>query len=435
MATEKTPIQAFRASILYFTDDPEQAGVDTATRYIEDGLLIIENGLVQSVGAYTKQVQTLPESTEMVDHSGKLILPGFVDTHLHFPQTDIIASYGQQLMAWLEHYAFPVEGRFSDSDYAAEVAAFFFDELLRNGTTSAQVMSTVHPQSVETLFQAALLKNIRLISGKTLMNCNAPGELLEDNAVSIRQTQDLIEKWHGRKRLSYAVSPRFAVTSTESQLEAAGELFNSRMGLYMQTHLAENREEVAMIQRLFPWSRDYLDVYERFDLVGPRSTFAHAIHLSDGEWQRLAASGAAISFCPTSNLFIGSGLFNLQKAAEAGIPVGLGSDVGGGTSFSMLKTMAEAYKVLQLQGQSLSPLQAFYLATLGSARALQLDEKIGTLLPGREADFIVLNFDATPLIERRISYTQTLQERLFVLMTLGDERCISGTYIMGRLQG
>jgi len=424
-------LKAFKGEILHFTEDPDAAPAEKAFQHFGEGLLVVENGFVRAVGDYADLRDSLPPETPLTDYSGRLIIPGFVDTHLHYPQTDIIASYGEQLLEWLEKYAFPVEGRFADTVYAAETADFFLEELLRNGTTTAQVMCTVHPTSADILFRKALDKNMRLITGKTLMNCNAPGYLLDDPQAGCEQSRELIDKWHERGRLSYAVSPRFAVTSTESQLERAGELLNSCRGLYLQTHLSENRSEVELISRLFPWSKDYLDVYERFELVGPRSTFAHAIHLSDDEIRRLAASGASISFCPGSNLFIGSGLFNLKKAAEAGIPVGMGSDIGGGTSFSMLKTLAEAYKVLQLQGQRLSALKGFYLATLGGARALALEERIGSLQPGREADFSVLSYDSTPLLQRRTNAADSLEERLFALMILGDDRCVTNTHIMG----
>ncbi len=432
MNSDSSDLQAFKGSILFFTDDPDQLDAEQAVRYYEKGLLLVEDGIVKAVENFDELSPTLPPDTEVTDYSGQLIIPGFVDTHIHYPQTDIVASYGKQLLDWLENYAFPREGMFSDLTYAEEVAEFFLQELARNGTTTAQVMSTVHEHAADILLQKSLEKNLRMITGKTLMNCNAPEYLLDGPSMGFDSSLKLAEKWHGTGRLSYAVTPRFAVTSTESQLEKAAELFHSRQGLYLHTHLSENLNEIEMIRTLFPWSNDYLDVYERFGLVGPRATFAHAIHLSDSEIDRLAISGSSISFCPTSNLFIGSGLFNLERVTAAGIPVGMATDIGGGTSFSMLKTLAEAYKVLQLQGQSLSALKAFYLATLGGARALGLADQIGSFLPGREADFTVLNVNATPLIERRIAVTQTLEERLFVLMMLGDDRSITQTYIMGK---
>jgi guanine deaminase len=431
MNSDQNPLQAFKGSILYFTDDPDRIDPQDAFTYYEKGLLLVEGGYIKEAGPFSVLEKTLPSQVEVTDYSDKLIIPGFVDTHLHYPQTDIIASYGKQLLEWLEKCAFPIEGKFADPEYANEVADFFLQELLKNGTTTAQVMGTVHPHSADILFQKSLEKNLRLITGKTLMDCNAPDYLLDDDSKGFASSMALIEKWHGQGRLSYAVTPRFAITSTESQLEKTAELLHSHQGLYLHTHLSENRDEVKLIKTLFPWSRDYLDVYERFELVGPRTTLAHSIHLSPLETERIAISAAAISFCPSSNLFIGSGLFNLEQAVSAGIPVGIGTDVGGGTSFSVLKTLAEGYKVLQLQGQSLSPLKAFYLATLGGAKALDLDSKIGTFLPGREADFTVLNFNATPLIERRVAMSDTLEERLFTLMMLGDERSISGTHLMG----
>ncbi len=434
MNSSSNSLQAFKGAILYFTDDPDATSADHAYQYFEEGLLVVENGLIKAVGPYRELEKTLPQDLTVTDYSDKLIIPGFVDTHVHYPQTDIIASYGNQLLEWLENYAFPREGKFTDTEYAENVADFFLDELVRNGTTTAQVMCTVHQTSADILFEKAFAKNLRLITGKTMMNCNAPDYLLDDAVNGFDQSRELIDKWHGQGRMSYAVTPRFAVTSTETQLEKAAELLNSQMGLYLHTHLSENGEEVDTIKKLFPWSRDYLDVYERFELAGPRTTFAHAIYLSDDELDRMAISGAAVSFCPSSNLFIGSGLFNLKKTTDAGIPVGIGTDVGAGTSFSILKTLAEAYKVLQLQGQSLSAMKAFYLGTLGGARALGLDTRTGSLQPGREADFTVLNFDATPLIKRRTSYAETLEERLFILMMLGDDRSISHTHIMGQVQ-
>ena len=431
MNPDRDKQQAFKGSILFFTDDPDRIDPNEAFTYYEEGLLLVEGGYIKEAGPFAELEKTLPPQTEITDYSGKLIIPGFVDTHIHYPQTDIIASYGKQLLEWLEKCAFPIEGKFDDAEYANEVADFFLRELLKNGTTTAQVMGTVHQQSADILFQKSLEKNLRLITGKTLMDCNAPDYLLDDDSKGFDSSMELIEKWHDKGRLSYAVTPRFAITSTESQLEKTAELLKTRMGLYLHTHLSENRDEVKMIKTLFPWSRDYLDVYERFELIGPRTTLAHSIHLSPLELDQIAISAAAISFCPSSNLFIGSGLFNLEQANAAEIPVGIGTDVGGGTSFSVLKTLAEGYKVLQLQGQSLSPLKGFYLATLGGARALDLDDKIGTFLPGREADFTVLSFNATPLIERRVAMSETLSERLFILMMLGDERSISETYLMG----
>lgn len=422
---------AVKGSILHFIDNPTIAGEENSYQFFEDGLMVIEDGIVKQIGKSKDLEGNLSETTQLIDYSGKLILPGFIDTHIHYPQTDIIASYGKQLLDWLSDYTFPREGMFSDPDYASEVADFFLEELLRNGTTTAQMMCTVHKQSADIIFQKADQKNLRMISGKMMMDREAPDFLVDDPQSSFDDSLELAEKWHGHNRLLYAVTPRFALTSTPEQLKKAEELLEKDNSLYFHTHLSENRDEIAMVAKLFPEAKNYLDVYDQFSLITERSTFAHSIHLSDGEFALLAKSKAAVSFCPSSNLFIGSGLFDLEKIDQSGINVGIGSDVGGGTSFSMLKTLSDAYKVLQLKGQNLTAFHAFYLATLGGAKSLQLDDKIGNLLPGKEADFIVLNYDSTPLIQRRMKYTKTLAERLFVLMMLGDDRSVEATHILG----
>jgi guanine deaminase len=429
--TADSRIKAVCGSILHFLDDPDNGSQSPAYEYFEDGLLVIENGRVRSVGPFETDRQALSPEQELTYYENALIVPGFVDTHLHYPQTDIIASHGGQLMDWLQKYAFPTEGLFEDREYAEEVTGFFLEEMFRNGTTTAMVMPTVHPHSADILFRRASNMNLRLITGKMLMDRNAPPYLLDTPHQGYEDSAALIERWHGKGRLSYAVTPRFAITSSEKQLKAAGELLSLKKGLYLHTHLSENADEVDLISALFPWRKNYLDVYDYYGLLGRRSLFAHGIHLSDEERARLAESGAAVAFCPSSNLFIGSGLFDLAKTEAAGIRVGIASDIGGGTSFSLLKTLGDAYKVLQLQKQSLSPLKAFYLATLGGAVALDLDRKIGNFLPGKEADFIVLKLDAFPLLERRIAHADSLEERLFILTHLGDDRCIETTCLMG----
>jgi guanine deaminase len=356
-----------------------------------------------------------------------------IDCHVHFPQIDIIASYGEQLLDWLNRYAYPAEQKFVDAEYAAEVADFFVDELLRNGTTTALVFATVHPQSVDALFQKASAINMRLTAGKVLMDRNCPEALRDDPRSGYTDSLHLIEKWHGKGRLSYAITPRFAVTSSEAQLEEAGRLASEHADVYVHTHLAENSDEVRLIAQQFSWSRSYLGVYEHFGLVRERSVFAHCLHLDDQDRGTLAENGAAIAFCPTSNLFLGSGLFDFGQAAEKAIRVGLGSDVGGGTSLNMLRTASEAYKVLHLQDQALPPFDALYLVTLGAARALYCDDKIGNLEPAKEADFVVLDYGATSITARRLSKTDDVAEKLFALIMLGDDRCIAATYLMGQL--
>jgi guanine deaminase len=335
------------------------------------------------------------------------------------------------LLEWLERYTFPAERRFGDPIHAREVADFFLTELLRNGTTTAAVFATVHPQSVDAFFEAARVRGARMIAGKVMMDRNCP-EFMRDTAQSsYDDSKALIARWHGTDRLLYAVTPRFAPTSTERQLELAGRLLDEHPGDYLQSTVAEKLAEVACAAHLFPGSRSYLDIYDRFGLLRERAIYAHCIHLDDTDRARMGASGAAMSFCPTSNLFLGSGLFDIDAARRHGVRVGLGTDVGGGTSFSMLRTQDEAYKVAQLGGHRMTPLSAFYHATLGGARALYLDDRIGNFALGKEGDFIVLDPAATPLIERRMRNTETLPERLFVLMMLGDDRAVAATYLMG----
>ncbi|AYH42878.1 guanine deaminase [Azoarcus sp. DN11] len=423
-------MRAIRGELLHFLGDPADRGAD-AVEHFPDGLLIVRDGLVAEAGPAAALRAKLPADARIDDRRGRLILPGFVDTHIHCAQTDIIASPGGQLLEWLDRYTWPVERRFADPAHATEVAEFFCDELLRNGTTTAAVYPTVHRASVEALFEAALRRRMRVISGKVLMDRNCPDFLCETCEGGHAESVALIERWHGRGRLLYAVTPRFAATSTPQQMQLAGQLFANHAGIYLQSHLAENRAEVAWIRELYPEARSYLDVYERYGQLGPRSVFAHCVWLDDTDRQRMAAAGAAMSFCPTSNLFLGSGLFDLAQADAAGVRVGIGTDVGAGTSFSMLRTLAEAYKVLQLNGQSLSAERAFYLATLGGARSLYLDDRIGSFAPGREADFVVLDPTATPLLERRSAACGTLAERMFVLMMLGDDRAVAETWVMG----
>jgi len=428
-------LRAYRASILHFTANPAQQGDEARYyEYFGDGLLVIESGHIRDCGDAKELLasyQAAGLSLDVTDYSGKLIMPGFIDTHTHYPQTDVIGSYGTQLLDWLNTYTFPMEARFADLDLANDVANFFCDELLRNGTTTAMVFATVHENSVDAIFDAANSRDMRLIAGKVMMDRNAPENLCDTAQTSYQQSRDLIQKWHGKDRLSYAITPRFAPTSTEKQLELAGQLFAEFDDVYLQSHVAENTDEVAWVKELFPWSRSYLDVYDHYGLLGKRAMYAHCIYLDEQDRQRMADTQTAMAFCPTSNLFLGSGLFDMNTAQAMGIPVGMATDVGGGTSFSMLQTLNEAYKVLQMNGQSLSPFQAFYQATLGSAQSLQLEHKIGNFEVGKEADFIVLDLTATPLMERRMAHTNNLKEQLFALMILGSDRNIQATYTMG----
>jgi len=427
---------AFRASVLHCLADPggeTDHNRSSAVEYIDDGLLIVENGYVHETGEAEALLPGLSGDVEVVEHRDKLIIPGMIDCHVHFPQIDIIASYGEQLLDWLNRYAYPVEQKFADAAHAAEVADFFVDELLRNGTTTALVFATVHPQSVDAIFDKALKQNMRLLAGKVLMDKNCPEGLRDDAQSGYTDSLALINKWHGKGRLSYAITPRFAVTSSEGQLAEAGRLATEHPDVYVHTHLAEDDDEVELIAKQFPWSVSYLDVYEHFGLVRERSVFAHCLHLDDRDRKSLSERGGAIAFCPTSNLFLGSGLFDLRSANDKDIRVGLGTDVGGGTSLSVLRTASEAYKVLHLQGQALPPFNALYLATLGAARALYLDDKIGNFERGKEADFVVLDSEATSITSRRLSRSDDVAEKLFALIMLGDDRSIVATYLMGEL--
>lgn len=421
---------AFRGQILHFLDDPAVAG-QGAHVHVDDGALLVRDGRVAAVGAWASLSKRLPKDAAVVDYRGRLITPGFIDTHIHYPQADIIASYGEQLLEWLERYTFPTEQRFGDPAHAREVAGFFLDELLRNGTTSAMVFASVHPASVDAIFEAARQRGMCLVAGKVLMDRNCP-EFLRDTAESgYAESLELIERWHGRDRLLYAVTPRFAPTSTERQLELAGRLLEEHPGVLMQSHVAENLEEVRWVAELFPWSRSYLDVYDRYGLLRRGAVYAHCIHLDERDRERMGETRAAMAFCATSNLFLGSGLFDLDAALRHGVNVSIGTDVGGGTSFSMLRTLAESYKVAQLARQRLSPLRAFYLATLGGARALGLEDSLGNFEPGKPADFVVLDAAATPLMARRMERAEGLVEELFVLMMLGDDRAVAATYVGG----
>jgi guanine deaminase len=432
-------LKALRGAFLDFIGDPFYGSEFDSARYISDGLLVLENGLIRDFGGYAELCDRY-SSISITSYPDKLILPGLIDTHIHYPQTEMIAAYGEQLLEWLEQYTFPTERKFENQDYARAIAAFFLDELLKNGTTTALVFSTVHSQSVEAFFEEALRRNLRMISGKVLMDRHAPDFLQDTPESGYLESKRLIEKWHKKGRLLYAVTPRFAVTSSEEQLRLAGQLLEEFPDVYMQTHISENLKEVAWVQELFPDSKGYLDVYDRFKLVGERSVFAHGIHLTDSEFQRLSETKAALSFCPTSNLFLGSGLFKLHvaKSTETPVKVGLGTDVGAGTSFSLLQAANEAYKVAQLQGRSLSAFKSLFLATLGGAQALLLDDKLGNFESGKEADFIVVDMQATPLMKLRNQGlpAQSLEElatKVFGTLMLGDDRAIHATYIAGEI--
>lgn len=420
-------MKGFRAELLSVPQDPAIAGAGAAV-HNADGLLVVEDGLVLASGPYAELIERFPD-IDIETFTGGLLIPGFIDTHVHYPQTDVMAAHSGQLLHWLEQSIFPAEAAFADRAHADRMARLFLDELLRHGTTTALVFATVHAHSVDALFEAALGRDMRIIGGKVLMDLG-PGNL-NDAGRGRTETEALIARWRGRGRLGYAVTPRFALTSSSAQLADAGAILQAHPDVLMHTHLAENTDEIRAVAERFPEARDYLDVYDRFGLVGPRSVFAHAIHMHPRAMGRMGEAGAGIAFCPSSNLFLGSGLFDLALADAHGVKVGMGSDVGAGTSFSILATLGEAYKVCQLRGESLDPLRALYLATAGGARVLGLQDRVGALLPGQEADFVVLDPACTPLLARR-TLGRPLPDRLFALQILGDDRAVAATYVAGQ---
>ncbi|UGQ47238.1 guanine deaminase [Massilia endophytica] len=431
MQTAHSSVQAYRGGLLYFHADP--AFIEHAHAWHEDGLLVVADGKVQAAGDYATLFPTLPPGTPVQDYRGKIISPGFIDSHIHYPQTDMIASPSPGLLPWLQEYTFPTERAFQDPQHAGQVAEFFLDELLRVGTTTAMVYCTVHPQSVDAFFQASEARGLRMIAGKVLMDRNGP-DFLQDTAESgARDTEDLIRRWHNHGRSLYAITPRFAPTSTEEQMALTGELARAWPDTFLQTHVSENEEECRWVKQLYPQARSYLDVYDRYGMMRPRAVFGHCIWLDERDRERMRETQSAAAVCPTSNLFLGSGLFDFEQADKARMLLSLATDVGGGTSFSMLQTMNEAYKVARLKGSYLPAMRMFYLATLGAARSLHLEGTVGSFAAGNEADFIVLDPQATPLLARRAAHCNSLEEQLFALALLGDDRAIAATYSGGKL--
>ncbi|GAC1412213.1 MAG: guanine deaminase [Burkholderiaceae bacterium] len=424
-------LQVYRAGIVHFMGDPGSE-LD-AHAWHEDGLLITKNGRIVAAGDYAQLRQSLPREIVPHDYRGKIICPGFVDTHIHFPQTDIIASPSAGLLPWLEQYTFPAEQKFFDTEHAAEVARFFLDELLACGTTTAMVYCSVHPESAEAFFAESAARNMRMVAGKVLMDRHCPDALRDTAERGALETESLIRRWHDNGRQQVAITPRFAPTSTDAQLQLAGELARAYPSTYIQSHVAEHADEVAWAKTLFPTARSYLDIYERFGLMRERAIYAHCLWLDNADRRRMQESGSAVAVCPTSNLFLGSGLFDFAASDQAGMRLSLATDVGGGTSFSMLRTMDAAYKVARMGGTHLSALRMFYLATLGGARAMRQEGTIGNFRAGAEADFIVLDPRATPLLARRTAHANNLEELLFALAILGDDRCVFATYICGSM--
>ena len=424
---------ALRGSLFYLTNDPFLNPPENCAVYESDGIIVIEGGRISAIGAAHKILPTMADDIEVRRYSRSILMPGFVDAHIHYPQVEIIGCYGTQLLEWLNKYTFPTEAKFNDDKHAQRIAEFFVAELFRNGTTSASVFCTSAPGSVDAIFEAAQQRDMLILAGKMMMDSHALPAILDTPQTSYDDSKALIERWHRHGRCVYTVTPRFALTSSPQQLELAGALMREFADLRLQSHISENLAEIARAKELYPQRKHYTDIYEFYGLLDERAIYGHGVHLSEDELRRFYETGAKIAHCPTSNFFIGSGLFDIAstKAERRPVTVGLGTDVGGGTSFSLLQTMNEAYKMAQLGKISVTAIQSFYLATLGSAEALGMADRVGTLQVGHDADIIVLDPRATPLLELRSEVAESFEELLFALMICADDRAIEATYVAG----
>ncbi|MGR9247391.1 guanine deaminase [Rhizobium leguminosarum] len=422
-----------RGRLLSFHRAPLSLADSQSYLYEEDGGLLVEDGLITAIGPYAEVKAKAAADTAEIDHRPHLIMPGFIDMHLHFPQMQVIASYAANLLEWLNTYTFPEECRFVESAHAERIATHFYDELIRHGTTTAVAYCSVHKTSADAFFAEAMRRNMRMVGGKVMMDRNAPQGLLDTPEMGYDETRQVISDWHGKGRNHVAITPRFAITSTPAQMEATSALAREFPDLHIQTHLSENHDEIRFTCELYPDALDYTDIYARYGLLGPNSLFGHCIHLSEREADAMSEAGAVAVHCPTSNLFLGSGLFPLKALTRRENPVriGVATDIGGGSSYSMLRTMDEAYKIQQLLGERLNPLESYYLMTRGNAEALSLADRIGTLEPGTEADLVVLDAAGTPAMALKMEVVKTLPEELFLLQTMGDDRAIAETYVAG----
>jgi len=431
---DTTDDRLLRGRTLSFKSEPAGPEDTAAFSHEEDGALLIRGGKIVACGPYAAVRAQAGDGVPEIDHRPHLLLPGFIDTHIHFPQAQVIASWADQLLDWLNDYTFPAEQKFADKSHGARIAKGFYDALVSHGTTTAVAYCSSHPNSVDAYFEEAEKRGMLMVGGKTMMDRSAPDALCDTAQSSYDDSKALLEKWHGRGRAHYAITPRFAITSTAAQLEAAGTLLREHPECHLQTHINENHNEIALTKELYPDAADYLGVYEDFGLLGPRTLLGHCIHMNDRELGVMKETGAIAVFCPTSNLFLGSGLFDKKRLETAGIRTAIATDVGGGTNYSMLRTLDEGYKVLQLQRQRLHPLQTFYWATKGNAEALSLADRIGTLEAGTDADVVVLDARATQPMALRMETVETLSEELFLLQTLGDDRSVVETYVAGEAQ-
>jgi guanine deaminase len=433
MAAGQMTTTLLRGRTLSFLRWPETIDDHAAYRYEEDGGLLLRDGKIVAAGAYAEVAKQAGEGVKVIDHRPHLLLPGFIDAHMHFPQMQILASYGAELLEWLNTYTFPEETKFENAQHGRRIARLFLDEVIRHGTTTVAAYCSVHKSSADAFFAESHGRNMLNIAGKVMMDRNAPDGVTDTPQSSYDDTKALIGEWHGKGRQHYAITPRFAITSTPEQMEMAGALAREFPDLHIQTHLSENHAEIAFTQELYPWSKDYTDVYEHYGLMGPKTLLGHCIHLSEREADALSATGSIAVFCPTSNLFLGSGLFPYQRLRSRRNPVRIAAatDVGGGTNYSMLRTMDEGYKVIALQGEKLTPFQSFWQLTRGNAEALSIADKVGTLEVGTDADIIVLDAGATPVTRLRMETVRTLAEELFLLQTVGDDRAVREVYIAG----
>ncbi len=422
-----------RGRVLNFLSEPQGAHDSDAFEYFEDGAVLMSDGFIEASGSYA-EITAQYANAEVVDHRPNLLMAGFIDTHIHFPQAQVIGSWGEQLLDWLNNYTFPEETLFADEAHAARLATAFYNELVGHGTTTAVAYCSVHPQSVDAYFAEAERRNMRMLGGKVMMDRNAPDALCDTPQTSYDDSKALIEKWHRQGRADYVISPRFAITSTPEQLEMAGALAAEYSECHIQTHMSENHDEIAYTKELYSEAPDYMGIYENYGLLGPKTLLGHCIHLTDREIGLMADTGSHPIFCPTSNLFLGSGLFDDAGLRARGIVNGIATDVGGGTSYSMLQTLNEGYKVLQLRRQQMHAFRAFWWITKGNAEVLGLADKIGSLDAGTEADLVVLDSRATSAMALRMERVETLAEELFILQIMGDDRAVAQTYVAGVAQ-
>lgn len=431
------PLKGVRGAMLTFRDDPFRNPAESCYDYYADGLAVIQDGRILDAGEYNDVIPSYPGLREIEHHEDALIMPGFIDCHAHYVQSPMIGSYGDTLINWLNRYTFPTEARFRDKDFADEVARMFFRQTLSNGTTTANVFSTTFEASVNALFEESERYNARTITGKVLQDRNLPDNLKDPSTEgSLLLTEKLLAKWHRRGRQLYAIIPRFAPTSTPLQLKLAGELYQSHLdeGVYLHSHLDEAENEIEWALSLFPEAEDYTDIYDRFGLIGHHTVMAHCCIVRPREWKRLSEAGCGVAHCPSSNLFLGDGEFKYREATAEAHPcnVGIGTDVGAGTSYSVIRQLGEAYKVAMLGGTPLDAIRGFYMATRGGAKALRLEDTIGSIRPGYEADLAVVDLKATEFLEWRLQFADTLPEKLFVLQTLAPDNLIRATYVAGK---